>query len=317
MANNQKYKTTPKTQSNKKTYVVLGIALGTLSLAGFGYWYFKGRKGAVIENKDTDLFHNMASNTPPTLTTPTTKPSTASNQFPLKLNSKGDLVKQLQNELIKKYGSSILPKFGADGFFGKELETALVSKGFSKTVDSTEFNQIVALNSSTSETATAPTKSGLSDTVKENINITKNIWLYSSTKNLAKLLEQLKRITTIEEYKAVNDLFKTIRLHGVRQTIVNGTLNSFSDDTSKQLIRLEFTRIGLKYDGDKWTLSGFFKRQIFTRQPTVIRNRYNAQLEVPTNTILGEEQDSINGITTFRTINNEVLTVPTKHIHYV
>ena len=76
MANNQKYKTTPKTQSNKKTYVVLGIALGTLSLAGFGYWYFKGRKGAVIENKDTDLFHNMASNNPPKLTTHTTKPST-------------------------------------------------------------------------------------------------------------------------------------------------------------------------------------------------------------------------------------------------
>lgn len=317
MANNQTYKTTPKTQSNKKTYVVLGIALGTLSLAGLGYWYFKGRKGAVIENKDTDLFHNMANNDTPTLPTHTTKPSTTSSQFPLKLNSKGDLVKQLQNELIKKYGKAILPKYGADGYFGKELETALASKGFSKTVDATEFNKVVALNSSASETGNKPTKNGLSDKVKENIDITKNIWLYSSIKNLTKLLEQLKRINSIDEYKAVNDLFKTIRLHEVRQTIVNGTLNSFSDDTSKQLIRQEFTRIGLKYDGDKWTLSGFFKRQIFTRQPTVIRNRYNAQLEVPSNTILGEEEDSMNGITSFRTINNEVLTVPTKHINYV
>jgi peptidoglycan hydrolase-like protein with peptidoglycan-binding domain len=275
MANKRKNKTVNKSQSNKKTYVVLGIALGTLSLAGFGYWYYKGRKGATVENKDTDLFHNIANNETTNSPIHNTKPSTSTsnNSFPIKLNSKGDLVKQIQNELIKKYGNTILPKYGADGYFGKELETALISKGFSKTIDLANFNKVIALNTSVSEPLVIPPIKGLSEAAQEKIDIAKNIWLYSITKNLTALLEQLKRMASIDEYKGVNDLFKTIRLQGVRQTIVNGTLNSFSDDTSKQFIRQEFTRIGLKYDGDKWTLSGFFKRQIFTKHPTVIRNR--------------------------------------------
>jgi hypothetical protein len=258
MVNNKENKTAPKTKSNNKKYVVVGVVLGTLGLAGFGYWYFVGRKGTVVENKDTDLFRNLENNDTSTLPVHTPAPSAINNTFPLKLNTKGELVKQLQTELIKKYGATILPKYGADGYFGKELETALVTKGYTKTIDVATFTKIVGLNSSTSETDTSAPKEGLSTTAKENIDIVKNSWLYCTTRNLTKLLTELKRISTIEEYKGVNNLFKTIRLRGIRQTLVNGTLSSFSDDTSKQLIRAEFMRIGLKYDGDKWSLSGFF-----------------------------------------------------------
>ncbi|MBK6834055.1 MAG: hypothetical protein IPG89_07195 [Bacteroidetes bacterium] len=141
--------------------------------------------------------------------------------------------------------------------------------------------------------------------------------MHTTYKNLTKLLEQLKRIKNVEEYKGVNDLFKTIRLFGVRQTIVNGTLNNFSDDTSKQLIRQEFIRMGLKYDGSKWSLSGVYSRQLITNSPTTIRSNSNAELDVPENTLLGVEIKSIGGLTTFKTINHELLTVPTKHINYV
>lgn len=309
-----------KNKSHKKTYVVLGITLGALSLAGLGYWYFKGRKGASVEDKDNDLFHqaanesseSSASSTSSYVPKTNTPKTISSSGFPIKYNSKGELVKQIQNELIKKYGVQILPKYGADGHYGKELEAALTSKGFAKVIDITEYNKILALNSTTT-----PAANPASTTTDTKIDIAKNIWLYASTKNLTKLLEQLKRIKTVEEYTGVNELFKTIRLNGIRQTIVNGTLSSFSDDTSKQIIRAEFLRMGLKYDGAKWSLSGIPERRLITKVPTTIRSFSNAALDVPANTLLGVEVGRTGDRTTFRTINHELLTVPSKHIQYV
>jgi hypothetical protein len=274
---------TSKRSSAKKTYILLGVALGTLSLAGFGYWYFKGRKGAVIANMDTDLFHNLSDESvtkPSTHTKPTTSKTPLTNiSFPLKLHSTGELVKQVQNELIKKYGASLLPKYGADGKFGKELETALSSNGFSTTIDLTEFNKIITLNTPLpSAPSTQPTTpalaSNLPPAVIDKIDIAKNLWQFATTKNLTKVIEQLKRIDDKEEYKGVNDLFKTIRLRGIRQTIVNGLLNSFQDDTAKQLIRQEFTRIGLTYDGDKWVLSGIYNHQVFATKTNAHLNSF-------------------------------------------
>ncbi len=305
--------------SNKNTYVFLGIALGTLSLAGLGYWYFKGRKQNDGENNESYSVNQEVEQSETTATPsyiPAPNISNPVNSFPIKFGSKGDLVKQIQNELLKKYGKAILPKYGADGYYGKELESALISKGFPKTIDLAEFNKILAINTKGSEPNTT-NSSELATSTKEKIDIAKNVWLFCTTKNLSKLLEQLKRIKTVEDYKGVNDLFKTIRLDGVRQTIVNGTLNSFSDDTSKQLIRQEFIRVGLKYDGDKWSLSGLYSRQLKTKVPTTIRSFSNAELTVPENTLLGVEITSFGGITTFKTINHELLTVPTNHIKYV
>lgn len=326
MAKKQKYKTptnkTPNKTSNKKPLIVLGITLGTISLAGLGYWYFIGRKDATENNETANTTNNTNNEDVPKLPKPNNSTHQVSipikDNFPLQLKSKGDKIKQIQNELIKKYGKDILPKFGADGQFGKELETALVSKGFSKIIDADSFAKLLALNSvaPVSPPITEP-KKGLSEENSNRIDIAKNLWLNTATKKLNPLLDQLKRIKTVEEYKAVNDLFKTIRLKGIRQTIVNGTLNSFTDATSKQLIRQEFYRIGLKYDGDKWTLSGFFKRQLIAKQNTTIRSNTGAELEIPENTLLGIEVESINGITSFQTITNELLTVPTKHIDYV
>lgn len=47
-----------------------------------------------------------------------------SSDFPLKKGSKGDKVKELQRKLLSKDSRS-LPKYGADGIFGSETETAL------------------------------------------------------------------------------------------------------------------------------------------------------------------------------------------------
>jgi len=65
--------------------------------------------------------------TPPTPTPPEIKPKPpvrATDSFPLKRGSKGAKVKELQKYILQK-DSKALPKFGADGGFGKETEDAL------------------------------------------------------------------------------------------------------------------------------------------------------------------------------------------------
>lgn len=305
-------------RSNKKVYVVLGITLGALSLAGLGYWYFKNKREDVNELEESNIpEHKVEETSIPAIQQPkisAPKTSTPTSKFPIKYGSKGELVKQIQTELIKKYGAQIMPKYGADGYYGKEMETALTSKGFAKVIDVAEYNRILALNTTTTPVTNTASAAITTDT---KIDIAKNVWLYASTKNLTKLLEQLKRIKTVEDYKGVNELFKTIRLNGIRQTIVNGTLSSFSDATSKQIIRAEFLRMGLKYDGAQWSLSGIPERRLITKMPTTIRSFSNAELDVPANTLLGVEVGKTGDRTTFKTINHELLTVPTKHIQYV
>ena len=321
-----------KNPKKKKSFMLLGIGLGILTLGGgFGYWYYKGKKNPT-ENTESDFLipsgnnkaattkKNISKTNPPLPEVGTSKPNSGNpvpspnEKFPLKAGSKSDLVKQVQQALILKYGQSILPKFGADGQFGKELSDALLSKGFSVTLDEAAFNKVISLNPTFVQPST---KGSLTSAVKESINIAKNIWLYATIKKLNPLLEQLKRIATIALYVKVNELFKTIRLNGIHQTIVNGTLSVFSDETSKQLLRAEFLRIGLKYDGTKWALAGLREKQIITNQETTICTLKGITLEVPSQTILGIEVGRIRNLTHFRTLDNHILYVPTKHINYV
>lgn len=313
----------------KKTkFILLGITAGVLALGGLGYWYFVGRKGVKTDNSDEDVIKQLSEEkeiSKPKPKLPTTKPKaqlppakSSSNNLPsatdflLMKGSKGELVKQLQNALIKKYGKEILPKYGADGDFGSEVENALKSKGFSTQINSEEYKKIIF-----SLTEQSVTNTGIPKDAKENIDIAKNIWLYSTTKKLPLLIEQLKRITNVTHYVKVNELFKTIRLDGVRQTIVNGTLSSFDDATSKQFMTNEFIRMGLKYDGEKWSLSGIGEKQIATNRGTTICSIDGLILKIPEQTILGVELSRGRFNTRFRTLNNQILYVPTKHIRYV
>ena len=58
--------------------------------------------------------------------TPSTAPGMCG--YPLKKGSKNPCVKQLQNALINSYGPDVLPKYGADGDWGDETETAMINK---------------------------------------------------------------------------------------------------------------------------------------------------------------------------------------------
>ena len=305
-----------KRKKSQTKYILIGATIGTLGLIGFGYWYFKGRKGVDVKDKDNDLFHKLSkavevpspqpNNIPAPVTSP---PKAAISRFPLKKGSRGDLVTQLQEGLIAKFGSSILPTYGADGDFGTETINALKSKGFPVVINKTTFDKIVSDGANTNPSLPA--------SAEQPVDIAKNIWKNANEKNLEGMLSELHRINDVKDYVIINSLFKTIYLRGVRQTIVNAALSSFQDDSSKEQIRQEFLRIGLKNNGNKWTLAGISTKQIITNRATTISDLKGLELEVPAQTLLGELFSEHKGRTGFHTIDNQLLFVPTKHISYL
>ena len=141
--------------------------------------------------------------------------------------------------------------------------------------------------------------------------------LYNSalTKNFNKAIGLLKTIRNAEDYKTVSDTFVNYRIGGVRQTLVNGMLNSFSDAKQKDTIRLVFSSMGLKYDGNKWSLSGIDSdsKLLITIQDTQVWKNPNASVKVPVNMILGKAITTRGSFTLFEN-EQQYFLVPTQHI---
>jgi hypothetical protein len=292
-----------KGTSNVKNIVLVGAGLTATGIVGyFGFQYFKKLKEQEMldakKKAPISTFTPPANDTPNYPTEPTYTPpkepiyypsdtnktnsnssnSTSNNtysapkpkaEFPLKRGGKSANIKALQFALIATYGKSILPKYGADGDFGKELAVALKKLNYPSAISESLFHVI--------------TGGKVTDTsLAQQFYSALNKYDYSTTMSL---LAQLKNKT---DYTAVSNEFRNFRLHGgVRQTLVNGTLNTFSDATQKQNIRIEFIRMGLKYNGKKWSLDGIGGTKIITTEPTQIWLDGYSSIQVPSNMILG------------------------------
>lgn len=293
----------PTQDDTLKNIILVSVGLTATGIAGyFGYQYLKKQKEqqakaplttftppettpTYTQPKDTNTY------TPPVYEEPIYKPKDTSktnssgssksstwsepkpkSDFPLKRGSKGTKVRDLQLALMATYGKSILPKYGADGDFGSELAKGLKKLKYPTIISESLFHVITNGKASTNS---------LAKQFYGALNKTD----YTTTMSL------LKQMNSIADYNTVSNEFKSLRLHGgVRQTLVNGVLNTFSDTTQKQNIRLEFIRMGLKYNGKKWSLSGLGSMpngKIITIQPTQVwLDGYN-QIPVPSNMILG------------------------------
>lgn len=196
------------------------------------------------------------------------------SEFPLKKGSKGDKVRQLQQALIAQHGASILPKYGADGQFGTEMANALKKLKYPAKITESLFNVITSSKGANTNSLAKQLVSALSN------------------HDFPKTINLLQQIGSVSEYTNVSNEFKTMRVNGgVRQTLVNGALNAFLDAKQKQTIRMEFLRMGLKFDGSKWTLSGFDgfdTQQIITIRPTQVWiDGFNCKV-VPSRMVLGK-----------------------------
>lgn len=299
--------------------VMTTLAVGAAGIIGyFGWQYYKKQRGKKVSNLEEELIKTTPTDNHTNVTLPSGDtvnipdssggkptgkgnsggggsytPPSSNDDFPLKKGSKGATVKQMQQALINKYGKSILPKYGADGDFGSETTNALKKLGLPTSVDESTFNVILQGGSKSSGSGTSNATASLSE-------IGKKLYTAASSKNFATALSLLKQLKSSDDYTQAGETFKKYRLRGVRQTLVNGMLSTFTTNDQKQKIRFEFIRMGLKYDGSKWSLSGFDGKPIVTKEATTVWVSPTQSLQVPPQMVLGVEVGQRLDYTMFR-----------------
>ncbi len=305
-------------RSNAGAIIMTTILLGATGVAGyFGWQYYKKKKNLVKTTPvGEDIFKDIKDTvvTPPPIIpkvdTPHTSDDTGTKKtystprnddFPLKKGSKGEMVRQLQQALIDKYGRSVLPRYGADGDFGSETQNALKKQGLPTTVSETTFNVIVQ---------------GGSGSASDTQGLAQNLHDAAASKNINSVISLLKNIKNKNDYQQVSNSFINLRLNGVRQTLVNGLLSSFSSEDQKQKIRMEFIRMGLQYNGSKWSLSGFDGKPVVTKEATSVWVNPTQSIQVPALMVLGNEITQRLDYTLFEN-NNKYFLVKTTAIKYL
>jgi hypothetical protein len=314
----------PSKKKAKSNIMLTALAVGAAGILGYlGWQFYKKRKaGKSSASSNADLMtilpstSSIATSMPSYASTPTPVPivpipkatisssakaSTApAGSFPLKKGSKGTLVKSLQQALIGKYGAGILPKYGADGDFGSETVAALAKASLPATIDESTYYVFVQGNTGVIDKKAMAGK----------------FLTAAATGDFSTVMNLLKQMKTKEDYRQVSEIFVQSRLRGVRQTLVNGLLGSFSNTSQKEQIRFEFIRMGLKYDGSKWSLDGFDGRPIVTTEPTNVWINATENVSVPASMVLGAEVSRKLDYTLFEN-NGKHFLVATRSIKYL
>jgi peptidoglycan hydrolase-like protein with peptidoglycan-binding domain len=303
-----------KKKQRTKKIIITSLAVGATGIIGyFGWQYFKKKKGnnnndieAMIQNMDQPIVTQPVM---PVVTKPKVKKQTSTytppavaernDDFPLTKGSKGENVRKLQEALITKYGATTLPKYGADGDFGSEMVAALKKLGLPASITQSTYNVIAQ------------------GTIVNPATIGKDLYNAASSKDYNKAIALLKKMKSVDDYTSANNVFKELRINGgVRQTIVNGLLNVFTTETQKQNIKFEFLRMGLQYDGSKWSLSGFDGLPIVTMLPTSVWVNATSSVKVPARMVLGNEVSRRLDYTLFENGGKHFL-VQTKNVKYL
>ena len=288
-------------KTKKKKIVLTTLAVGAAGILGyFGWQYYKKRKKEKGDTEPGISFKRKEEPdyTPVIVDSPVYKPVVKSkpkpkpvyqnpyvddtpvsrNDFPLKRGSKGNNVRSLQEMLISKHGKQILPRYGADGDFGPEMTAALKKLKLPAVIEQSTYNVLMqgcSGGGSESSSGNSLAKQLLAAANKKDFNLT---------------IQLLKRLKSKEDYKTTGDEFKNYRIGGgVRQTLVNGLLNTFKTENQKQAIRFEFLRMGLQFDGKKWSLDGFDGFSIVTVEPTTVWVNSHESIAVPAKMVLGNE----------------------------
>lgn len=292
--------------SNKKKIILIGLGVVATGVAGyFGYEWWQKRKASQDDAGDSS-----GDGLPPApdkkvfqTGTPTSPSSTSGGDgFPLKKGSKGSKVKSLQKAMIAKFGKSILPKYGADGDFGNETAAGLKKAGLPSEVDEPTYSALLSGNGTTAGTSV------------DAAGIAKTLYDAAMAADASAMIPALQKMNSTADYSAVNGEFENFTIGGVRKTLVNGLLSALSDENQKQQVRLEFSRMGLKYDGSKWSLSGIVGASpIVTTEETYVWASPQEAIKVPISMVLGTEIEERGGYTLFEN-NGRHFLVTTKSI---
>lgn len=317
-------------KSNTKKYILIGVGVVAAGVGGYLlYRHLKAKKDENDVAEFTDAVENgsFKPNVDPLPSPPKTsyspassKPAVVYNQFPLKYGSKGTTVRDLQTALNKKYGT----KIDVDGDWRNQTETALKAKGMPTVIDSETYAKIILGTFKVG--GSAPTKPAATGSQPSAAAISKLLHTAISKDDIYGAISALKKISNISRYKSVNTEFQKTKIWGydymlgpkpVSKTIVTALHDAFSSEEYRKKINTELFRIGLKYNGSKWSLSGVSHLQrIVTIRPAQVWDVSGRSLRVPSQTILGDFLDAKNGVTKFVTLDNRHLFVNTQEIRY-
>jgi hypothetical protein len=237
-----------KSKTKKVVLYSIGtLALGTLTFLGIKLFTKPKTTNDddLKETTDVDTKSTTQNYTKPVVHS-ALPPVHASSAFPLRLGAKGDSVLQLQRTFIATYGAGILKKYGADGYFGKELESALRSKGYTIPLSETNFKKITQEKQEKKQTPPLETFNPMA--IAKAINDSIKAKDYSTSITL------LKGIKNTTDYSLVSEQLKNYRINGVRQTLVNAMLTTYTESSQKLIIQEVFKKLGLKYANGKWSV---------------------------------------------------------------
>lgn len=319
-------------EAKTKKYLLWG--LGAVAVGTGGYFLFKYLQDKKNEQSADDFKEQVnegsvdVPNTNSSSSLPSPKPShkpVVYNQFPLKYGSKGTLVRDIQNALNKKYGA----KIDVDGDWKGQTENALIAKGLPTTIDNQVYAKIITgtygkdNSKPSSGENKKPDKNQKPSNSTSSAAIAKLLHTAIEKDDVFSAVNALKKIKDKAKYKTVNEEFKKTKywtfMDGyVSRTVVNAMLDQFTSAEYKKKINAELYRIGLKYDGTKWSLSGLLAgtQRLISVQPTVVWDYKGRRLSVPRSTILGTFIRAKNGITEFETLDGRILYTNTITIRY-
>ena len=251
-----------------KTKIIIGVAL--VGAGGIGYLIYRQLQDSKLpEKRDmeeaedrADLLDQIKPDPlppPPGNSTPKPKPK-ADSGFPLKMGSKGQLVRDVQEALVKKYGPSILKTPpGIDGDYGPDLFNALQSKNLPTWIDSLAYTKIMSINTSPGKTDPGkpkpkPTKDDPSK--DESLPVRVANYLHSAVSNdkVFWAIDALKRIKNKGHFMAVSTEFKKDMSGWSYKTIVNALKDQFLRNDYYPKILDQYKRIGLTFDGSTWAV---------------------------------------------------------------
>lgn len=314
----------------RKKYIVYGLGAGAVLGGGYLlYNYLQDRQG--MQRGQGLTVNNIIPTLPASL--PRT---TSSSYFPLKSGSKGELVEQLQQGLLRLGGeaashirsTSIRPDGTPDGVFGGGTEKALRAAGYSTSVSESTFSKIVGSSS------VAQSSAGSSKTIADELINSAN------SQNLFAAVNALKQMQNTSDYLAVRSHFATARVGGVRVTSPVNALLSVAfktNEPAKVKIRAEFARMGLKQSPTgTWALSGlgtletmedlqsYMKNSrvldvAITRKPTMLRNGKGDYMlpAIPTRTVVGYLANDLKGVAQIITENGVTVYAPSQNLKLI
>ncbi|HMV08185.1 MAG TPA: putative peptidoglycan-binding domain-containing protein [Cyclobacteriaceae bacterium] len=300
-------KKAPAKKKGVKPTKVFIYALALAALGGGGYLvYDRLKKKKMMEqnqipseaSSDTIIINNTLPTSYASFTSRAV--SSGSDSFPLKRGSKGSRVSMLQQALAKTS-----PGISVDGQFGPQTANALKSAGYPETVNEATFNKITG-------------GSGSLTVVFNPSALAVSLYSGAQSQNIEQVLSVLKQLKSVGDYSSVNEYYK--KQSFIAKTIVTDLLEyAFkSNEAAKAQIRNEFLRMGLRVSSTgTWSLQGIrLYKDLITIRETVVTDAQNNRIPVRRNTILGDELEVANGMTWFKSIDNNILKVPTQDVKY-